>query len=465
MTVIRKYILPSLLVFILCVVGIGFDSQPVQASSQILFSGYPDALPNTDTWTEQNTLSGGYVWSGTAFAATQVISSSGKLKNLRVELSANVAGGGYYTFTVLYDGAGSAVTFNIATGASSGNSGVLEVDVVAGHTISLACHVEGTITNTPTAQWSAEFSGSNANESLLLTGAPCATAANRYAPLLDGSNTIAAGTEADTRMVCPTSGSIKNLYVILSADPGDPAGPDGYRFTLRVGAASKALTCTISADSTTGSDLVNSVAVVAGDILTVMIEPINGPSVAPTAQIGMTFAPTIDGESLLGGGSFRTLSASVVKWNYLVRPHPWLDGLPASEAASQQLGQVCVLKKLYVLLTAAPNNGAGTQSYIIMLRNNAADTAVTTTISEAATTGNSGVLETTLAAGDNVNLSFTPSGTPTVSGAYYGLVCYIAPPATRRSFGIIIGKYDILEEVESILNSIRLGNTMLLGKR
>jgi hypothetical protein len=113
MTVIKRYILSSLLVLILCVVGVGFNSQPVQASSQVIFAGYPDALNNANA-TEYNSIMGGNTWVGGTSTRFQLLPTAGKIKSLYIELDNTVgAADDTYTFTLMYDGAASALTCEI----------------------------------------------------------------------------------------------------------------------------------------------------------------------------------------------------------------------------------------------------------------------------------------------------------------------------------------------------------------
>ena len=142
----------------------------------------------------------------------------------------------------------------------------------------------------------------------------CATGGIVYDPVSHASN-LSNATENQTYQVIPTSGTIKNLYVALSADPG--TSPDAYRFTLRKNGVSTVLTVTITADSTTGSNIVNQVSVAAGDYVDMMIEPLNTPSTASVPSWGMTFVADTDGESLILGQSSDTPTLASTEYNRL----------------------------------------------------------------------------------------------------------------------------------------------------
>ena len=238
-----------------------------------------------------------------------------------------------------------------------------------------------------------------------------------------GAYTDYTPTELNYRQVVPTSGTIKNFWVSLSSDPG--TAPDAYRLTLRKGLpmADTALVVTIVANDKTGNDLVNTVAVVAGDVLTIKIEPLNSPSSVPRTAWGMTFVADIDGESIVLGGSHNNLPQVTTEHNLLTsrEENTWTF----TESLRYQLGQDCTLKKLHFLLTGSP--GAGNK-YDFTLRVAGAGGTVVTTIADAATTGNSGALEDTVADGEYVNLRVVPTSSPTIRDAYWGFVCYIIPP-------------------------------------
>jgi hypothetical protein len=71
--------------------------------------------------------------------------------------------------------------------------------------------------------------------------------------------------EADFSFRCPVSGTIKNLYTYAES----VASGQTVTFTIRKEAGDTAVTCVITGTATEASDLVNTVAVTAGDLVTV----------------------------------------------------------------------------------------------------------------------------------------------------------------------------------------------------
>jgi len=388
---------------------------------QVIFGGDYDILHDTNT--EYNTLGGaGNFWRATDAGSHQLISTDGVIKNLRVKLNDSPGEGTHYDFTLMLNGNPTALTLEIADAATSGSNTVNEITVTGGDRVSIECNPD----STPTARyasWTTVFEGANANESLILGASPPGAlnqAAITYAQVMGASAPSA--TESLYRQVCPTAGTIKNLYVWLAADPGD-IGVDAYRFTLRVGGVSKTLTVTITADATTGNDTSNEVAVVAGDVLTMMIEPLETPGVTPEFAWSMTFVADTDGESIVIGGSYQDLDDTDTEYNRLTGnvATAWT----ATEAQRYMLGQECTLKKLYVLLSDSP--GAGNK-YDFTIRIAGASSNVVATVDGENTTGNSAELEDTVSNDEYVGLEVNPDSTPTVRDAYWGLVSYRAPP-------------------------------------
>ena len=389
---------------------------------QVLIGGLYTLL-NTTALRYHNVI-GALAWEIDDGLPAMAVSTPGKLKNLRVELN-DTPGGGIktYTFTLrravgIGAFANTALTCTVGSGDTQANDTVNEISVAAGDIICLECDP----TATPTARyakWSMVFEGDNANESLLLSANVIRNTNTNYGPMMGTRNSTS---EDERRVVCPTSGTIKNLYVQLSADPG--TAPDAYRFTLRIGGVSKALTVTITANNRTGNNTADDIAVSAGDILTMMYEPLNTPSedFIKTA-IGMTFVADTDGESLILGGNNVPLDNTATEYNHLITPYVWTP----TEAEKYQLAQVCVLKKLYMLLSGSP--GAG-NDYTFTVRQNAASPAsgLVVEIADAATTGNDTSNTITISNDDELDLQVVPTGTPTVREAYWGLVSFRAPP-------------------------------------
>lgn len=386
---------------------------------QVIIGGYYDLL---STSTKYNSLCGGLVW-GIPTLADQVVSTAGKIKSLRVKLDASPGVGKSYTFTLMLNGGVTALECTIADDNTTGSDVIDEIAVVAGDYV----YLRVTSSGSPTARyatWTGMFEGTTAKESLILSKCEfiLSNTTIEYAQLY-GITGNPSATENDFRQVCPTAGKIKNLYLRLSSSPG--IDPHAYRFTLRKGGISQTLTVTVTAPASTGNDVINEVTVAAGDVLTMMIEPLNSPANTPNVSWGATFVADTDGESIIMGGSLDELHWSDTEYNFLTQT--WIMDWLSTENQRYNLGQACTLKKLYILLSGAPG---GIKSYIFTLRKAAGDGNLTVTIAGAATTGNDVVNTDIIANFDYLDLKCVPVDTPFGNAAYWGLVCYItgAPP-------------------------------------
>lgn len=388
---------------------------------QVLFGGYYSLTDDTDT--EYNSVIGGRSWTPTEFGRLKLVSTDGKIKNLRVKLNGSPGVGKHYDFTLMVNGNPTALTLEIADAATSGSNMVNEIDVAPSDYISIQIDPDNTPT-TVIATWTFIFEGDTVKESLIM-GGTSSTLHNidtEYCTVMTGFTNYSV-VEDEKRQVVPTAGTIKDFYVKLNEDPG--TAPDAYRFTVRLNGATVAqsLIVTITAENTTGSDLVHNLAVVAGDVLTMMVEPLNGPSATPQAVWGMTFVADIDGESIVIGGTSDDLDNTLTECASLIFYE--VDIWTVTELLRNQLGQSCTLKKLHMLLSAAPGDG---KSYTFTVRIAGANSNVVAVVADAATTGNSGALEDTVATDDYVNLQVVPAGTPDVVDAYWGLVSVYVPP-------------------------------------
>lgn len=89
----------------------------------------------------------------------------------------------------------------------------------------------------------------------------------------------ASAVEAQQQIVVTRNGILKHLYANLTAAPG--VG-NSKTFTVRVNGVSTAISVTLTGAVTSGSDVANTVAVVAGDLVTILVTHTG----APTASVG-----------------------------------------------------------------------------------------------------------------------------------------------------------------------------------
>ncbi|GAI13273.1 unnamed protein product, partial [marine sediment metagenome] len=123
------------------------------------------------TDTEYNRLAGGFKWDAIEGEMEQLVSTSGKLKNLRIKLN-DVPGTGTYVFTVRLNGAPTTLTCEVAADGTLASDTTHEVTVSAGDRICLECNPsdDPAPDNARYARWTVIFEGDTAKESLILGG-------------------------------------------------------------------------------------------------------------------------------------------------------------------------------------------------------------------------------------------------------------------------------------------------------
>jgi len=291
-------------------------------------------------------------WQMTENLREQCIPISGAISDLRIETNFAPGAGTSYVFTLRVNGAPSALTVTIANAATSGQDIVNSVNVVAGDIVCLQSQPVGGFPPFPAAvvpHWTLKWTA-GVKESIVLGSCHTSVSGTVYAPI--SHNDEVNGTELESRQVIPTDGNLKCLFI----DQDVAAGGGGYIYTLRLNGADTALTVTINDPNTTGNDVAHSVAVVAGDVVAMSMVRIAGMLVDPIVHYGMVFEPDIDGESLILGGTWNPLHDTNTEYNYLGMG--WLgDSWTVTEASRDEMGQECTLKKLFMLLSAAPGAG------------------------------------------------------------------------------------------------------------
>ena len=408
---------------------------------QVLFGNAKDNLNGSTV--EYDMLAGGFGWHATENRRFAIMPSAGTISKLRIVMDGAPGAGTSYTFVLMVDGVASALTVTISGTDTEGTDLSNSVSVSAGQTVALRSTPADTPSSSVNMMHSVLFTGSTSKESVILgsgLGGTLDTANDEYDTVYMGSGVGPTTTEADHQLLVAAPGTIKNLYVHLSADPGDPVAPDGYRFTLRKNGASQSLTVTISADDTTGNDTSNSFTVAAGDKINLLIEPLNTPSVTPIASWGMTFVADTDGESLMLGGSDDENIASATEYRGIATfsTSTWGSGASAP-VVKRAMGQVCTLKDLYIDLSAAP--GAGNSFTFKFRLNDASLSNLSVTVSDTDTTGSDTSNTDILANDDHLVIQSVPAVTPTIAVVKWGFVQFIAP-AGALGRGTLINKLE-----------------------
>lgn len=353
-----------------------------------------------------------FSWQSSETRVQTPMPTGGTIKELCINLSAAPGAGTSYTFTLRKNGIATSLTVTISDTNTQGSDLVNTVSFNAGDEVDIEVVPSGT----PTARkatWSIIFSGSTAKESVFLGGGQLAqSSAEKFAPHGYGTDE-GASTEFGRQLLITTPGTLKSLYIRLSASPG--AGKSRV-FTVYKNGVSAGLTCTISDTATSANDTTNTVSVVAGDVI--LIE--NNPSGSPTnayCQSGLVFEATTDTEFIIAGSSlgalptsteYAQLSAGEINFN-------------ATRTSVAQVSRAMTVKSIYVALNTSP--GAG-NSYVLTLDNGGTPTSLTTTLSDSETADNFST-DITVNALDILSTQVTSSGTPTTVRSNIAYRCLI----------------------------------------
>lgn len=364
-------------------------------------------------------------WYSDPLYRMQVVPTAGSFSEFRVKLAAAPGTGGSgksVTFTLYVNDAPTALTVTISETATTGADITHSVAVVAGDKVYIKC----TTANTPTTSRTimcTSFTATLAGETIIMGSGALDNGNAGYTAIMGLVGSYALVAEANVSQIMPTGGTLKKLYVLLSADPG--TAPDAYRFTLRKSGASTALTVTITANDTAGNNTSSDISVSAGEDVALYIEALNTPSVGPTVGWGMVFAPTVDGESVVLGCGAAALD--VVATQYAVpcasNPYNWTT----TEANASGLFSACTLQKFFVELTAAP--GAGKSWTFTIRKTGVENSTIAVAIADANVANNDVAHTYSVADGVGMELICVRGSTATASIPKWGFVSYIEPPA------------------------------------
>ncbi len=277
----------------------------VTANESPLFLNGNGSSPSI-TVANYNLFGSAPTWNATEATISGIVPTAGVISSL--QLAGTAPGSGdQMVFTVFKNGTATAITCTLAgTGSGAGittcNDTVNSVSLAAGDTLSLeSC--PGTVSGgicTPAAtpasggtraslRWVPTVTGESIIMNTLV--AAVSTSSVRYQPV---SDTAGSTTEANVLSYAPTAFTIKNMYVALNTAPG--GGVPSRVFVLRSGTGGgqanagtpSAVGCTLTTTAAC-SDLTNSYAASAADLLDVSTTPANTPAATTFYKNSMVF--------------------------------------------------------------------------------------------------------------------------------------------------------------------------------
>ena len=226
----------------------------------------------------------GYAQSTTESWVRHICPTSGKIKNLHVQLKDDPGTApDAYRFVLRVNGAdsddgeGNALECTITADDKTGNDTTHEITVSAGDILTVKAEPLNAPTVSTNAAIGMTFVADTDGESLILGGGhqsldDTKTEYNYLAGFFQSAWTI---TETQCYQLAQGC-TLKKLYMLLSGDPG---GTDKYTFTVRLEGASpgSGLVVEIAGGSTTGNDTTNSIAVSDGEVVNMMVVPTDTP--------------------------------------------------------------------------------------------------------------------------------------------------------------------------------------------
>lgn len=256
-------------------------------------------------------------------------------------------------------------------------------------------------------------------------------------------------------------GTISNLSVRFPVATG---GAATYDVVLTLNGTASALTCQVTNAALTCADNVNSVAVVAGDVIGWRVTPTGTPAAQAIVSISAVFTSSVAGESALFAAPGGSVSSSAANYSSFGAGPIW----NAAEATvSGLIPTDGVLDRLYIVSNTAP--GAA-KSLALTIYKNGSATSLTCLLTGAGsgagvTTCNdiSGGHSITVAAGDSISIEAAPTGTPsvgtvraslrwvpTIAGEAIAQVVTVAPSSSLTRYSSIMGQISTTSEAATL---------------
>jgi hypothetical protein len=373
-----------------------------------LLIGRAQNLVSGQTGYEPLVADGNNPWNGTESSMRQVMPIAGTVRNFRVCLS-GASGSGTRTFTIRKNAADTAVV--VAVTATTCNQDLSHTfNFVPGDLLDVKQVTTGTL-NSVTIYWSTWVTAANTNEyPLLMTSINNVSAgATRFHDLQgDGGGAF---TEQFMQAVFPTGCTASSLYAKADGN----ATTSSIDITFRKGNADSTLTASIAAGTDSANDTTHTVALSAGNIVSVKM--INNGSVDRRVTVGIKCAPTNDGESVAMSNSASNLNQGSTQFSTVMGGS---NATNATEATVQQMVQAATLKTMAGATFG--NVGGSGQTSAINLQVNGTPSALTCSVATGAKACTDVTHNVTTANDDLVDFSLINSASTGTTQTYAGIV-------------------------------------------
>lgn len=374
-------------------------------------------------------------WHGSIDNAITPIPVAGKFTKWRVRIDVAPGSGKSRLFELMVNGSADA-SFKV-TIADSATEGSVTVDrsLSAQDLLAIKTTPSGTPAAITVVQSSFLFEGTDAGDSVIFGGNHSVGLSNSAVTYLaPGSLLTSTSVRKLPIGVVSSPGTIDKLTVYSSGN----VATGSYAFELykstdnAVNWTATGVTCTLSSGRL-ASDSTHSVSVARGDCLQLVSTPTSTPT-SVELRWSCRFVPTTVGESLLFGKMTDAVNSSGDTFFNANGVNARVVGSTESNVYNV-LPVAAVAKNLLTNFETAPASGKNRSS---TLRVNGADSALTNTISDTATTASDTTHSVSLADNDLIDIKSTASANfPTAPGIMsFGMTLYIAEeaagPATLR---------------------------------
>ena len=356
--------------------------------------------------------------------------TDGTYRNLRVTVATAPGAGKSWVFALRVDGTDTALTLTISDTNVTNEDAVHEVTVTAGQRISISATPSGTPDSPVYTFYDVEFESDTAGESIICgtMAVNLSTGSTEYLSL-EGRQDASDATETNRNQIIPTPGTLGKLFVLLSAAPGAAASGKTRTFTVMKNGSPTAITLTVTETATSNNDSAHTVAVVAGDTISLKCENANTPA-ASLVKYGIVFTPDSSNHQVLIGQKVAALANTAVRYFR----NKYTGGATYSTAVTGThfKARKGFFKNLYMKVLVAPGNGQFVFTQLI----NGLPSALKATLVNANTTCNDLIHEAFPANTDLILFSSTPTGTPTApTWLAWGMV-WISGSAMKNVGGI-----------------------------
>lgn len=224
--------------------------------------------------------------------------------------------------------------------------------------------------------------------------------------------------ESAATLLVPTNCLVNKMYVVASAAPGDAKS---WTVTLYKNTTATSMAGTITgASTTTGTNTTAVSCTTTGrsgspDIISIYVTSSGTPAAAQLYWC-VEYTPVTANESIIGTSGTSTLSTTTAQYLSIV---PAVAMQTTSSTVRVFAPLAGTIKSLYVELGTAPGTDTS-RTFTVTV--NAADTNITTTISNTAIAGSDTSNTAAIAQGQSLEITSTMSGTPAASTVLISIV-------------------------------------------